>query len=590
MKNIRSGITFGIIGGMLTFLFGGWSVAIIGSLMGVGLGLGLSGQLERKDPLKIAASVLPTALVAGAILVLLSVYQNNFVQEAIGKRPAAENVVLYGNLLGFLGAVLFTTLLAAMHGLPEKQEQQWRMVLLAILIVAFPFVDKLAALRWTAQIIFALIFVILGLGLNIVVGYAGLLDLGYAAFFAIGAYTTGILSSPQHGLFMNFWLVIWIAAAMAAVWGFMLGAPTLPLRGDYLAIVTLGFGEIVPVLFRNLIDVTIKEPFTCWILPGLIRLFGGETTMACITFVEHEDLTAGEKGISPIGRPSLPIISLDEPMGSALVVKIAILLIIIGVIVFLFMRARSLGNRSRSSVVGSVVALIAVILVFVPIPRPDNKIISDALGIIQPGEFRSSDPIPWYFLIITIILLSVFIIQRLRDSRLGRAWMAIREDELAAAQMGINPVRTKLAAFAMGATFSGFAGAFYAAYIAGIFPSVFEFSTSIIILCVVILGGIGNINGVIVGGLVIMTADRLFLPALKDFLASLLTHTVLPSIENPVVQLAVKDNTNPILYRFLLFGLTLVIMMAVRPEGLVPNEQVRAELHSGENDAEAKKA
>jgi branched-chain amino acid transport system permease protein len=507
MKNIRSGITFGIIGGLLTFLFGGWSVAIIGSLMGVGLGLGMAGRFERKDPLKIALAVLPSALIAGVILVALSLYQNNFVMEAIGKRPAVSIIVRNGNLIGFFGAVLFATLLAAIHGLPEKQEQTARMILLAALIVAFPFVDKLTALRWTAQIIFALIFVILGLGLNIVVGYAGLLDLGYAAFFAIGAYTTGILSSPQHGIYMNFWLVIWIAAGMAALWGFMLGAPTLPLRGDYLAIVTLGFGEIVPVLFKNLIDVTIKEPFSCWILPGLIRLFGSETTMACITLLEHEDLTAGEKGISPIGRPIIPFINY---------------------------------------------------------------------------EFQSSNPIPWYFLIIAIILLSVFIIRRLRDSRLGRAWMAIREDELAAAQMGINPVTTKLAAFAMGATFSGFAGAFYAAYIAGIFPSVFDFSASIIILCVVILGGIGNINGVIVGGLVIMTADRLFLPALKDFLASLLTHTVLPSISDPVVQLAVKDNANPILYRFLLFGLTLVIMMAVRPEGLIPNAQVRAELHSDE--------
>lgn len=582
MKNIRSGITFGIIGGLLTFLFGGLSVAIIGSLMGVGLGMGISGKLERKNPLEIAKSVLPTALVAGAILVLLSFYQNNFVQNAIGKRPAADNIVLYGNLIGFLGAVGFTTLLAALHGLPEKQEQRWKMVLLALLVVAFPFVDKLTSLRWTAQIIFALIFVILGLGLNIVVGYAGLLDLGYAAFFAIGAYTTGILSSPQHGVFMNFWLVIWIAAGMAAIWGFMLGAPTLPLRGDYLAIVTLGFGEIVPVLFRNLIDVTIKEPFTCWILPGLIRLFGAETTMACITFVEHEDLTAGEKGISPIGRPSLPLISIGESMGTALIVKIAIIVIAIGIVIFLFARARSQGNRSGSMVFGFVAILTAIVLVSVPIPHSESGVIGTILNVIQPGEFKSSDPIPWYFLIITIILLSVFIIRRLRDSRLGRAWMAIREDELAAAQMGIDPVRTKLAAFAMGATFSGFAGAFYAAYIAGIFPSVFEFSTSIIILCVVILGGIGNINGVIVGGLVIMTADRLFLPALKDFLASLLTHTVLPSISDPVVQLAVKDNTNPILYRFLLFGLTLVIMMAVRPEGLIPNAQVRAELHPDE--------
>ena len=500
MKHIRSGITFGIIGGLLTFLFGGWSVAVLGSLMGVGLGMGISGKLERKNPLQIALAVLPTALIAGAILVSFSLYQNNFIQHAIGKRPAAANIVLYGNLIGFFGTILFTTLLAGMHGLPEKQEQQWKMILLAMLVVAFPFIDKITALRWTAQIIFALIFVILGLGLNIVVGYAGLLDLGYAAFFAIGAYTTGMLSSPVHGIHINFWIVIWIAAAMAAVWGFMLGAPTLPLRGDYLAIVTLGFGEIVPVLFKNLINVTIKEPFTCWILP----MFRINTT--CKVFVENFDLTLGEKGISPIGRPSLPLV----------------------------------------------------------------------------GQFQSSNPITWYFLIIAIIILSVFVIRRLRDSRLGRSWMAIREDELAAAQMGIDPVKTKLAAFALGATFSGFAGAFYAAYISGIFPSVFDFSASIIILCVVILGGIGNINGVIVGGLVLMTADRLFLPALKDFLASLLTHTVLPAISDPVVQLAVKDNANPILYRFLLFGLTLVIMMAVRPEGLIPNPQNRAELHAEE--------
>jgi branched-chain amino acid transport system permease protein len=500
MKIMKSGITFGIVAGLLTFLFGGWSVAVIGCLMGVGLGMGLGSKLERKEPFTIAKDVAPTAIIAGAILIVLSLYQNSFVQHAIGKQPAQLNIVIFGNLIGFLGTVLFTTLLAGLHGLPEKDEQKWKMILLAFLVIAFPFIDKLTALRWTAQIIFALIFVILGLGLNIVVGYAGLLDLGYAAFFAIGAYTTGMLSSGAHNIHINFWIVIWIAAAMAAVWGFMLGAPTLPLRGDYLAIVTLGFGEIVPVLFKNLIDVTIKEPFTCWILP----IFKVQTS--CIVLVDHFDLTLGEKGISPIGRPSLPFI----------------------------------------------------------------------------GEFESSNPITWYFLIIAIILLSVFIINRLRNSRLGRSWMAIREDELAAAQMGIDPVKTKLAAFALGATFSGFAGAFYAAYISGIFPSVFDFSASIIILCVVILGGIGNINGVIVGGLVLMTADRLFLPALKDFLASLLTHTVLPSISNPVVQLAVKDNANPILYRFLLFGLTLVIMMAVRPEGLIPNSQNRAEFHPEE--------
>ncbi|MEW6406782.1 MAG: branched-chain amino acid ABC transporter permease, partial [Chloroflexota bacterium] len=152
-------------------------------------------------------------------------------------------------------------------------------------------------------------------------------------------------------------------------------------------------------------------------------------------------------------------------------------------------------------------------------------------------------------------------------------------------------VRTKLLAFAMGATFSGFAGAFYASYIAGIFPSVFDFSASIIILCVVILGGIGNINGVIVGGLIIMTADRLFLPALKDVLSGLMNSTILPALaSNPGVQAAVAQNANPILYRFLLFGLTLVIMMAVRPEGMIPSARLRAEFHSEEPEAPLAKA
>ncbi|MBI3175064.1 MAG: hypothetical protein HYZ25_15160 [Chloroflexi bacterium] len=588
MKYIRSGITFGLIGGALTLLFGGWSVAVIGSLMGIGLGLALGGSFERKDPLKIAATVLPSALVAAVILVALSFYQNSVVQEAIGKRPFAANLALNANLIGFFGSVLFAAFVAAIHGLPQNQERAIKIALLATLVVLFPFIDKLTALRWTAQIIFALIFVILGLGLNIVVGYAGLLDLGYAAFFAIGAYTTGILSSPQHGIFLNFWLVIWIAAAMAAVWGLMLGAPTLPLRGDYLAIVTLGFGEIVPVLFKNLTDVTIKEPLTCWILPGLMNLFGAQTTMSCITLVEHEDLTAGDKGISPIGRPSLPIISPNEAVGLALVVKVVVLVLIVGLIGYYLFRAIS--SKQYKRVAGLAAGLLAAIVFFIPLPHPEKGFMATFMAVIQPGEFKSNDPTTWYFLIIAIILLSIFVIQRLRDSRLGRAWMAIREDELAAAQMGIDPVRTKLAAFAMGATFSGFAGAFYAAYIAGIFPSVFDFSTSIIILCVVILGGIGNINGVIVGGLAIMTADRLFLPALKDFLSSLLTHTILPSISDPVVQLAVKDNANPILYRFLLFGLTLVIMMAVRPEGLIPNAQVRAEMHGEEATAEKAKA
>jgi branched-chain amino acid transport system permease protein len=517
-QNLKPGFTFGILGGLLAFIFGGWSVGIIGILMGTGLGLSVSNALPKDTPYKSAIRALPVAAVSGATLLVLSLIQNYVVAPAIGKLPADLNVVIPANLMGVLGGILFTLIVASLHGLSEKQELTGRLILLAVIVIAFPFVDSFTGLRWIAQVIFALIFVILGMGLNIVVGYAGLLDLGYAAFFAIGAYTTGILSSPLHNIHLNFWLVIWIAAAMAAVFGIFLGAPTLRLRGDYLAIVTLGFGEIIPVVFRNLIDVTIQEPLTCWIIPGIQKLFGAASTVSCVVITSHLDLTAGEQGINPIGRPFLP-------------------------------------------------------------------------GI---GQFTNDKPIPWYFLIIAIILLSIFLINRLRSSRLGRAWMAIREDELAAAQMGIDPVRTKLLAFSMGATFSGFAGAFYAAYISGIFPSVFDFSASILILCTVILGGMGNIYGVLVGGLVLLTADRLFLPALKDFLGGLLNHTVLPALaSNPTLQAAVAQNANPILYRYLLFGLTLVIMMAVRPEGLVPSTQVRQEMHAAEeapNLAESKKS
>ncbi len=509
--HVRTGVIFGFLGGLLAFIFGGWSVAVVGVLMGLGLGLALGGRFKRDEPIALMMHAIPAAAASSGVLLIMSLLQNFVVAPAIGNRPAAMSVVMFANLAGVLGGFLMTIVMTAFHGFSPRNERIAKLIVIALVVVLFPFVDQATGLRWMAQVIFALIFVILGMGLNIVVGYAGLLDLGYAAFFAIGAYTTGIFSSPQHNIFWSFWVVIWMAAVVAAAFGLVLGAPTLPLRGDYLAIVTLGFGEIIPVLFRNLIDVSINEPISCWVIPAIQRLVGvdpiAHPLVACIVITSHLDLTAGEKGINPIGRPSLPFI----------------------------------------------------------------------------GQFTSSQPITWYFLIIAIILGTIFIINRLRGSRLGRAWMAIREDQLAAEQMGIDPVRTKLLAFMMGATFSGFAGAFYASYIAGIFPSVFEFSASILILCTVILGGIGNIYGVLIGGLVLLTADRLFLPALKDFLSGLLQHTVLPALAAyPTVQAAVSENANPILYRFLLFGLTLVIMMRVRPEGLLPNRQRQMELHEKE--------
>ena len=517
MKYIRLGLIFGIIGGLFTITFGGWGVAVMGVAMGLGLGLSLSGRLARKEPSKLVIEALPAVVAAGVVLLIVSILDILVIESAIGNTPDSLNVAIPANLIGVLGGVVLALVVVALHGLTEAQERIGRLILLAVIVIAFPFSDNFTGLGWTSLIIFALIYVILAMGLNIVVGYAGLLDLGYAAFFAIGAYTTGILSSAQDNITLNFWLVIWIAAAVAAVAGIILGTPTLRLRGDYLAIVTLGFGEIIPVTFNNLTSVTIKEPLTCWIIPGLQRLFGAAPMNSCIVIANNVNVTNGDLGINPIGRPALPFI----------------------------------------------------------------------------GEFTSNNTIPWYFLIMVIILFSIFLINRLRESRLGRAWMAIREDELAASQMGIDPVRTKLLAFSMGATFSGFAGAFFAAYIAGIFPSAFQFSTSIIILCAVILGGIGNIYGVIVGGLVIELADRLFLPALKDFLSGLMNQTVLPALaSNHTLHDIVAQNANPILYRYLLFGATLVIMMAVRPEGLMPSSQRRMELHEAEdapNEAASKK-
>lgn len=509
-KSYKISLIYAFIGGLVIFLFGGWSAIIIGAIAGIGLGYSMGGSTQAKT---ISAAIRESILPAGAGaagLIVMSLVNDLFISGVVGKTPNYGGDLVAAALGAAISYMIFAALLNAIHTLPNRQRLMAQLALLGAIVLAFPFIDNLAGLRWSAPIIFALIFTIMALGLNIVTGFAGLLNLGFAAFFTIGAYTTGMLGSTQHlAEPWNFWIVIWIAAAVAGLFGLILGAPTLPLRGDYLAIVTLGFGEIAPVIYKNLIKVTIQEPLSCWVIPAITRLFGGQSTLSCITLMKDVDLTAGEKGLGPITRPWLPFV----------------------------------------------------------------------------GEFQSDNLVPWYFLIIAIILLSVFLIRRLRDSRMGRAWMAIREDELAASQMGINPVRTKLLAFIMGAVFAGFAGAFYASYIRAIFPSVGDFSYSIIVLVMVILGGLGNINGVIVGGMIIMTADRLFLPALKDFLAGLLNTTILPTLAgNPTMQLAVKQNADPILYRFLLFGLTLVIMMAVKPEGLIPSAQRKMELHSEENE------
>ncbi len=229
MKYIRLGLIFGIIGGLFTITFGGWGVAIMGVAMGLGLGLSLSGRLARKEPSKLVIEALPAAVAAGVVLLIISLLENRFIESAIGNTPAPLKLVIPANLIGVLGGIVLALIVVALHGLTEAQERIGRLVLLAVIVIAFPFSDNFTGLGWTSLIIFALIYVILAMGLNIVVGYAGLLDLGYAAFFAIGAYTTGILSSAQDNISLNFWLVIWIAAAVAAVAGIILGTPTLRL-------------------------------------------------------------------------------------------------------------------------------------------------------------------------------------------------------------------------------------------------------------------------------------------------------------------------------------------------------------------------
>ncbi len=446
----KSSNILGAIAALTVLLFGGWSGAFIGWLMGAGAGL-MACQGKKIPSPKVGIRLGSNAgLNLGIWILVASLIEGLLLRPATGRPGFGVLQTLIFGVVGLVVATLAGWLTGYLQGLGRNRSSA-TLVLLALILITFPLIDQVVRTNWIATAIQIQIFAILALGLNIVVGYAGLLDLGYAAFFAIGAYTTGLLSSPHLNIEWNFWLVLPIAAAVAAVAGVILGSPTLPLRGDYLAIVTLGFGEIVPVVFRNLTSVQIYEPISKFFAGILSR---PELAICLIGCQKPINLTGGEAGINPIGRPVLPFI----------------------------------------------------------------------------GTFQSGKNLPWYYLVLLLVVFSAFMISRLRDSRLGRAWTAIREDELAASAMGINLVQTKLLAFAMGATFSGFAGAFYAAYISAIFPSVFDFSVSVIILCMVILGGLGNITGVILGCIIITAADRLYLPQLAQVLKSLLNTSVLPNI------------------------------------------------------------
>jgi branched-chain amino acid transport system permease protein len=342
-------------------------------------------------------------------------------------------------------------------------------------------------------------YVLLAIGLNVVVGFAGLLDLGYAAFFAIGAYTYALFASEQlaaspahHSYHLPFWLMMFVGLFVAAAFGAVLGFPTLRLRGDYLAIVTLGFGEIVPNLFYNL-----------------------------------DQWTGGINAIGGIDQPTLPA-WITGPWAGA-----------------------------------------------------------DSIQIVAPFNF-SFDPIAYYVLILILVVGAVILVNNLHRSRLGRAWMAIREDEVAAAAMGINTVTTKLLAFGIGASFSGFAGAYYGASFGLVSPDDFLFIVSITVLVMIVLGGMGNIPGVIVGAIAIYFILHWLIPALPPAVESFASTFGLQSLNASNGDWPGLANATQRL-NLLLFGLILVSMMLLRPQGIFPSRVREQELkHSlGQEDEAA---
>ncbi len=298
---------------------------------------------------------------------------------------------------------------------------------------------------------FAILYILLALGLNIVVGFAGLLDLGYIAFYAVGAYVYALLASPQLGVHLPFWVILPLGAALAAFFGVILGAPTLKLRGDYLAIVTLGFGEIIRIFLNNL-----SQPV---------------------------NITNGPRGITAIDPFAVPGFTFDSP-------------------------------------------------------------------------------IKYYYLLLVVALGIILVNLRLQNSRVGRAWEAIREDEIAARAMGIDTRNLKLLAFAMGASFGGVAGGMFSAMQAFISPESFVLVESIMVVSMVVLGGMGNIWGVILGAL------------LLSFVPEILRWTVAPLQEALFGRMLVE----PEVIRMLLFGLALVLIMLYRPAGLLPSAVRKREL------------
>jgi branched-chain amino acid transport system permease protein len=338
----------------------------------------------------------------------------------------------------------------------------------AVALIALPLVVQQFGAGWVRIMTLALLYVLLALGLNIVVGYAGLLDLGFVAFYAVGAYMYGLLASPHlidnfpaiaaafpNGLHMPIWVVVPLAALIAATAGAILGAPTLKLRGDYLAIVTLGFGEIIRVFVNNL-----EQPI---------------------------NITNGPRGISQIDPISIGGFSLGKSL--------------------------------------------------------------------EIGGFQIVSVSQYYYLFLFLVVASVIVCHRLETSRIGRAWMAIREDEIAAKAMGINTRNMKLLAFAMGASFGGVSGAMFASFQQFISPESFSLMESVMIVAMVVLGGLGHIPGVIVGALA--------LSALPE---------VLRYVAGPLQQMT-GGRLDAAILRQLLIAVAMISVMLLRPRGLWPSPE-----------------
>jgi branched-chain amino acid transport system permease protein len=409
--------------------------------------------------------------------------------------------------LGVFGIYLWlggrrTTVRARLERM-EPASRRRALIIGAVVLLAFLGLLPLVVGRFLSQVLdIALIFLLMGLGLNIVLGFAGLLDLGYVAFFAVGAYTTAVLTSPIAPAFASppavttFFLAIPFVMAAAAAAGIVVGTPVLRMRGDYLAIVTLGFGEIARILFLS---------------DALAGYFGGA------------------RGIRQ--TPSILLTPL------VLSVFIAI---VIAFVVFLVVGRRLADRGTRGSWTSfGIAAGVAVVLAMV-----GNFVFGSVLDI---GPTELDNPQLFFYGILIFALLAAYVSWALEDSRIGRAWMAMREDELVAEAMGVNIVSAKLWAFIVGAVLASFGGALFATKIHSVFPQSFAIIVSIQVLLIVILGGMGSMRGIVVGALVLIALPNL----LREFEA----------------------------YRFLLYGALLIYMMLQRPEGFIPSRRRAAELH-----------